>query len=100
MAGELKFSEEVFGLGFGTFFIGYLIREIPGALLVEHWSARMNLEKAVHSRRASARRSHKQNPRPSPAEARKTRRLATENLCVLCASAVKGMLDQWHGLRI
>jgi ACS family tartrate transporter-like MFS transporter len=40
MAGELKFSEEVFGLGFGIFFIGYLILEIPGALLVEHWSAR------------------------------------------------------------
>src|SRR5438046_2693739 len=40
MAGDLKFSEEVFGLGFGIFFIGYLILEIPGALLVEHWSAR------------------------------------------------------------
>jgi ACS family tartrate transporter-like MFS transporter len=40
MARDLKFSEEVFGLGFGIFFIGYLILEIPGALLVEHWSAR------------------------------------------------------------
>src|SRR5213593_5034405 len=40
MAGELKFSEEVFGLGIGIFFLGYLILEIPGALLVEHWSAR------------------------------------------------------------
>src|SRR5436190_20132316 len=40
MAGDLKFSEEVFGLGFGIFFLGYLILEIPGALLVEHWSAR------------------------------------------------------------
>src|ERR1043165_7286810 len=40
MASDLKFSEEVFGLGFGIFFLGYLILEIPGALLVEHWSAR------------------------------------------------------------
>jgi ACS family tartrate transporter-like MFS transporter len=40
MADDLKFSEKVFGLGFGIFFIGYLILEIPGALLVERWSAR------------------------------------------------------------
>lgn len=40
MADDLKFSEEVFGTGFGIFFIGYLILEIPGALLVERWSAR------------------------------------------------------------
>jgi ACS family tartrate transporter-like MFS transporter len=40
MANDLKFSDEVFGLGIGIFFIGYLILEIPGALLVEHWSAR------------------------------------------------------------
>ncbi len=40
MADDLKFSESVFGFGFGIFFIGYLILEIPGALLVERWSAR------------------------------------------------------------
>ncbi|MFN7936785.1 MAG: MFS transporter [Bryobacteraceae bacterium] len=40
MANDLRFSEEVFGLGIGIFFIGYLILEIPGALLVERWSAR------------------------------------------------------------
>src|SRR5881396_1041312 len=40
MADDLKFSEAVFGFGFGIFFIGYLILEVPGALLVEHWSAR------------------------------------------------------------
>ncbi|MEW6161482.1 MAG: MFS transporter, partial [Verrucomicrobiota bacterium] len=40
MASDLKFSEEVFGLGIGIFFIGYLTLEIPGALLVERWSAR------------------------------------------------------------
>ena len=40
MANDLKFSEEVFGLGIGIFFIGYLLLEIPGAILVERWSAR------------------------------------------------------------
>jgi len=40
MQDDLKFSDEVFGLGFGIFFIGYLFLEIPGALLVERWSAR------------------------------------------------------------
>src|SRR5205814_768555 len=40
MSEELRFSEAVFGFGFGIFFIGYLLLEIPGALLVEHWSAR------------------------------------------------------------
>ena len=40
MAEELHFSEAVFGLGIGIFFIGYLLLEIPGALLVERWSAR------------------------------------------------------------
>ena len=34
-------TDEVFGLGTGFFFFsGYLLLEIPGALLVEHWSAR------------------------------------------------------------
>ena len=40
MKDALGFSEEVFGLGIGVFFIGYLFLEIPGALLVERWSAR------------------------------------------------------------
>jgi len=40
MAGDLHFSEETFGFGIGIFFIGYLILEVPGALLVERWSAR------------------------------------------------------------
>jgi MFS transporter, ACS family, tartrate transporter len=34
------FSDDVFGYGFAIFFVGYLLLEIPGALLVEHWSAR------------------------------------------------------------
>jgi ACS family tartrate transporter-like MFS transporter len=40
MPGELGFSDSVIGLGSGIFFIGYLLLEVPGALLVERWSAR------------------------------------------------------------
>src|SRR6476469_1476879 len=40
MAHDLGFSEEVFGLGIGIFFLGYLTLEVPGALLVERRSAR------------------------------------------------------------
>ncbi|MBI3850412.1 MAG: hypothetical protein HY298_09005 [Verrucomicrobia bacterium] len=39
MADDLKFCEEVFDVGIGIFFIGYLILEIPGVLLVERCSA-------------------------------------------------------------
>jgi MFS transporter, ACS family, tartrate transporter len=34
------FDNAVIGLGAGIFFIGYLLLEIPGTLLVEKWSAR------------------------------------------------------------
>ncbi|MDR3619558.1 MAG: MFS transporter [Paludisphaera borealis] len=37
---SLGFTESVLGFGMGIFFIGYLILEIPGTLLVERWSAR------------------------------------------------------------
>jgi MFS transporter, ACS family, tartrate transporter len=40
MGDALAFSDAVFGWGIGLFFIGYLFLEIPGALLVERWSAR------------------------------------------------------------
>lgn len=40
MQEDLEFSEGVFGWGIGIFFAGYLILEIPGAILVERWSAR------------------------------------------------------------
>ena len=40
MAKDLDFGDDVFGWGFGLFFAGYMFLEIPGALLVEHWSAR------------------------------------------------------------
>lgn len=40
MSHDLRFSDRVFGLGAGIFFIGYVLLEIPGALIVERWSAR------------------------------------------------------------
>jgi ACS family tartrate transporter-like MFS transporter len=40
MTRNLHFSNRVFGLGNGIFFLGYLLLEIPGAILVERWSAR------------------------------------------------------------
>src|SRR4029079_10676089 len=40
MSQELAFSDTVYGIGVSLFFVGYLFLEIPGALLVEHWSAR------------------------------------------------------------
>jgi MFS transporter, ACS family, tartrate transporter len=41
MSHNLGFSDRVFGMGAGIFFIGYLLLEIPGALIVERWSARL-----------------------------------------------------------
>jgi ACS family tartrate transporter-like MFS transporter len=41
MVADLKFSEAVFGTGAGIFFLGYFLLEIPGALIVEKWSARL-----------------------------------------------------------
>lgn len=40
MCDALGLSPEVYGWGAGIFFVGYLILEIPGAMLVERWSAR------------------------------------------------------------
>jgi ACS family tartrate transporter-like MFS transporter len=34
------FNNDVLGTGFGIFFLGYFLLEIPGTLLVEKWSAR------------------------------------------------------------
>jgi len=43
MKGDLGLTDEVFGTASGIFFIGYLALQIPGALLVERWSARLLL---------------------------------------------------------
>jgi len=40
MSRDLGFNETVFGMGSGIFFIGYLMLQIPGALLAERWGAR------------------------------------------------------------
>jgi len=40
MPNDLGFSEGVIGLWAGIFFLGYFLLEIPGALIVERWSAR------------------------------------------------------------
>jgi MFS family permease len=40
MSHDLGFSDRVFGLAFGIFFAGYVILQIPCAVLVERWSAR------------------------------------------------------------
>jgi ACS family tartrate transporter-like MFS transporter len=40
MSRDLGFTDRVIGLGVGVFFIGYVALQIPGALLVERWSAR------------------------------------------------------------
>jgi sugar phosphate permease len=46
---ELGFSASVFGLGAGIFFAGYVIFEIPGALVAERWSARIWLARIMIS---------------------------------------------------
>src|SRR3954465_10996579 len=43
MKGDLGLSDSVFGMASGIFFIGYFALQIPGALLVERWSARLLL---------------------------------------------------------
>src|SRR4030088_2519744 len=40
MSADLGFSDGVYGLGVGVFYIGYVLFEIPGAIIVERWSAR------------------------------------------------------------
>lgn len=41
ISADLGFSDAVFGFGAGIFFVGYFLLEIPGALIAEHWSARL-----------------------------------------------------------
>jgi MFS transporter, ACS family, tartrate transporter len=46
---DLGFSASVFGLGAGIFFAGYVLFEIPGALIAERWSARIWLTRIMVS---------------------------------------------------
>jgi|GraSoi_2013_80cm_1033760.scaffolds.fasta_scaffold01975_3 sugar phosphate permease len=41
MPGDLGFSDRAIGLGAGIFFLGYVLLEIPGALIAERRSARL-----------------------------------------------------------
>ena len=43
MKSDLGLTDEIFGTASGIFFIGYLLLQIPGAVLVERWSARLLL---------------------------------------------------------
>jgi ACS family tartrate transporter-like MFS transporter len=40
MSADLGFSDRVYGLGVGMFYLTYVLFEIPGTLIVERWSAR------------------------------------------------------------
>jgi MFS transporter, ACS family, tartrate transporter len=40
MSTDLGFSDRVYGLGVGMFYVTYVLFEIPGAVIVERWSAR------------------------------------------------------------
>src|SRR4030095_1586740 len=52
MSAELGFSEAVFGFGAGIFFLGYLVLEIPGGLIAEHWSARIWMARIMIDRKS------------------------------------------------
>jgi D-galactonate transporter len=43
MKGDLSLTDSMFGWASGIFFIGYFALQVPGALLVERWSARLVL---------------------------------------------------------
>ena len=54
MPGDLGFSDRVIGLGSGIFFLGYVLLEIPGALIAERrsarrWIARIMIRRATNS---------------------------------------------------
>jgi MFS transporter, ACS family, tartrate transporter len=44
---ELGFSASIFGMGAGIFFAGYVLFEIPGALIAERWSPRIWLARIM-----------------------------------------------------
>jgi ACS family tartrate transporter-like MFS transporter len=40
MSADLGFSDRVYGLGVGMFYLTYVLFEVPGAIIAERWSAR------------------------------------------------------------
>src|ERR1700693_4552034 len=47
MSVDLGFSDRAYGLGVGMFFLGYVIFEVPGSIIVERWSARKWLARII-----------------------------------------------------
>jgi ACS family tartrate transporter-like MFS transporter len=47
MNADLGFTPDVFGLGAGIFFVGYVLFEVPGALIAERWSPRIWLSRIM-----------------------------------------------------
>ncbi len=47
MNADLGFSPDVFGMGAGIFFVGYVLFEVPGALVAERWSPRLWLARIM-----------------------------------------------------
>ena len=47
MNADLGFSAQVYGAGAGIFFIGYILFEVPGAVLAEKWSPRIWLARIL-----------------------------------------------------
>src|SRR6185437_5688347 len=41
MQSDLGFNDAVIGFGAGIFYLGYLLLDLPGSLIVERWSARL-----------------------------------------------------------
>src|SRR6266436_3293394 len=40
MSADLGFTDAVYGMGVGMFYVTYVLFEVPGAIIVERWSAR------------------------------------------------------------
>ncbi len=47
MLTDLQFSESVYGFGAGIFFLGYLLFEVPGALVAERTSPKLWLARIM-----------------------------------------------------
>ncbi|MGA9797428.1 MAG: MFS transporter, partial [Terriglobales bacterium] len=47
MPHDLGFDYRVIGFGAGIFALGYIILEIPGTMIIEHWSARRWLSRIM-----------------------------------------------------
>ena len=57
MSADLGFSDQVYGLGVGMFYLTYVLFEIPGAIIVERWSARKWIARIMIHRSSLCRRS-------------------------------------------